>query len=141
MFARKLTKAKKKEIFFEPYLNCLLLSLSSLFAAKIVRFLRLITSLLNAKFVLSLSGLQGWINPLEFALKKLIFMLSQFFCSNLGSNSNMVSYNIWPWQLYFVTYDMLKNWPIPLLGLGLTVFMTSSQSNWDAWHCQFFELD
>jgi hypothetical protein len=39
MFARKLTKAEEKEIFFfEPYLSCFLLSLSFFFAAKIISF-------------------------------------------------------------------------------------------------------
>jgi hypothetical protein len=56
MFAGKLTKAEKKEMFFEPCLSCFLLSLASPFAAKIVRFLRLIRSLHNVKFIPSLSG-------------------------------------------------------------------------------------
>jgi len=38
------------------------------------------------------------------------------FCSNLGPDSDLVSCNIWPFQLYSITHDMLKNWPTPLLG-------------------------
>jgi hypothetical protein len=77
MFVGKLTKAEKNEIFFfEPCLSCFLLFLSSPFAAKIVRFLRLTRGLHNAKFVPSLSCFQGWINPSEFALKKMILLLS-----------------------------------------------------------------
>ena len=57
MIVEDLTKAKKKEMFFEPYLSCFLPSLSSPFAAKVVRFLRLIRSLHNAKFVSFLFGL------------------------------------------------------------------------------------
>jgi hypothetical protein len=56
MFVGKLTKAEEKEILlFEPCLSCFLLFLSSPFAAKIVRFLRLTRGLHNAKFVPSLS--------------------------------------------------------------------------------------
>jgi hypothetical protein len=48
-------------------------------------------------------------------------MLSQFCCntnfySNLAFDSDLVSCNIWPSQLYSVIHDMLKNWPTPLLG-------------------------
>jgi hypothetical protein len=59
MFARKLTKAEEKEIFF-------FLTLFELFSAlfilspllpKLSGFLRLIRSLHNAKFIPSLSGL------------------------------------------------------------------------------------
>jgi hypothetical protein len=57
VIVEKLTKAEKKEMFFEPCLSFFLPSLSSLFIAKIVMFLRLIRSLHNAKFVSSLSGL------------------------------------------------------------------------------------
>jgi hypothetical protein len=57
MFAGRLTKAEKKEMFFEPCMSCFPLSLSSPFAAKIARFLRLIRSLHNVNFVSSLSGL------------------------------------------------------------------------------------
>jgi hypothetical protein len=57
MVARKLTKIEKKLKFFEPYFYCVLLSLSSPFAAEIFRILRLIRSLRDAKFVPSLSGL------------------------------------------------------------------------------------
>jgi hypothetical protein len=57
MNVEKLTKAEKKEMFFEPCLSCFLPSLSSSFVAKIIRFLRLIRSLHNAKFISSLSGL------------------------------------------------------------------------------------
>jgi len=57
MVARKLTKVEKKLIFFEPYFCCVLLSLSSPFAAEIFRILRLIRILHDAKFVSSLSGL------------------------------------------------------------------------------------
>jgi hypothetical protein len=57
MFSGKLTKAKKKEMFFEPCLSYFLPSLSSPFAAKVVRFLRLMRSLHDAKFVPSLFGL------------------------------------------------------------------------------------
>jgi hypothetical protein len=56
MFAARLTKAEKEEMFVEPYLSCFLHSLSFPFAAKIVRFLRLTRSLYNAKFVPSLSS-------------------------------------------------------------------------------------
>ena len=55
MFVGRLTKAEKKEMFFKPCLSCFLPSLSYSFAAKIVRFLRLIRSLRNAKFISSLS--------------------------------------------------------------------------------------
>jgi hypothetical protein len=41
----------KKEMFFEPCFNHLLLSLSFPYAAEIVRILRLIRSLYNSKFV------------------------------------------------------------------------------------------
>jgi hypothetical protein len=44
-------------MFFKPCLSCFLPSLSSSFAAKIVRFLRLIRSLCNAKYNSSLSSL------------------------------------------------------------------------------------
>jgi len=57
MFAGRLTKVEKKEMFFEPCLSCFLPFLSSYFAVKIIRFPRLIRSLYNAKFVPSLSGL------------------------------------------------------------------------------------
>jgi hypothetical protein len=57
MFAGRMIKAEKKEMFFEPCLSYFLLSLSSPFVAKIIRFLRLIKSLHNAKFIPSLSGL------------------------------------------------------------------------------------
>jgi len=57
MFAGRLIKAEKKEMFFEPCLSCFPLSLSSPFAAKIIRFLRLIRSLHNAKFIHFLSDL------------------------------------------------------------------------------------
>ena len=53
MFAARLTKAEKEEMFAEPCLSYFLPSLSFLFAAKIARFLRLIRSLHNAKFILS----------------------------------------------------------------------------------------
>ena len=48
---------EKNEIFFEPYLSYFVPSLSSPFAAKIIKFLRLIRILHNAKYVHSLSGL------------------------------------------------------------------------------------
>jgi hypothetical protein len=51
MFARKLTKLEKKEMFFEHCLSYFLLFLSSLFATEIIRFPRLIRSLYNAKFI------------------------------------------------------------------------------------------
>jgi len=57
MIVEELTKAEKKEVFFKPCFSCFLLSLSSLFDAEIIRFLRLIRSLHNVKFVHSLSGL------------------------------------------------------------------------------------
>jgi hypothetical protein len=57
MIVEELTKVEKNEIFFEPYLSCFVPSLSSSFAAKIIRFLRLIRILHNAKYVHSLSGL------------------------------------------------------------------------------------
>jgi hypothetical protein len=57
MIVEELTKTEKKEMFFEPCLSCFLPSLSSPFAAKVVRFLRLIRSLHNAKFIHSLFGL------------------------------------------------------------------------------------
>jgi hypothetical protein len=59
MIVEELTKAEKKEVFFKPCFSCFLLSLSSLFDAEIIRFLRLIRSLHNVKFVHSLSGLLG----------------------------------------------------------------------------------
>jgi len=52
-----LTKAKKKEMFFEPCFNWHLLSLSFPFAAEIVRILKLIRTLYNAKSIPLLSGL------------------------------------------------------------------------------------
>ena len=55
--AGRLTKAKKKEMFFESCFSWQLLSLSFPFAAEIVRILRLIRSLYNGKFVPLLSGL------------------------------------------------------------------------------------
>jgi hypothetical protein len=57
MFAGRLIKAENKEVFFEPCMSCFLPSLSTPFAAKIVRFLRLIRSLHNVKFDHALSGL------------------------------------------------------------------------------------
>jgi hypothetical protein len=57
MVVGKLTKAEKKKMFFEPCFSCLLLSVFFLFAAEIIRMLRLIRSIYNAKFVPSLSGL------------------------------------------------------------------------------------
>ena len=56
MVARKLTKVEKKLMFFEPYFCCVLLSLSSPFAAEIFRILRLIRSLHYAKLIPSLFG-------------------------------------------------------------------------------------
>jgi hypothetical protein len=56
MVAGRLTKAENKEMFFEPCFSCLLVSLSSSFAAEIIRILRLIRRLHDAKLVLSLSG-------------------------------------------------------------------------------------
>ena len=55
--AGKLIKAKKTKMFFEPCFSRLLLSLSFPSAAKIIRILRLIRSLYNAKFVPLLSSL------------------------------------------------------------------------------------
>jgi hypothetical protein len=57
MIVEELTKAEKKEVFFEPCFSCFLLSLSSSFAVEIVTFLKIIRSLHNAKFVPSLSSL------------------------------------------------------------------------------------
>jgi len=57
MVDEKLTKAKKKGMFFEPCFNCFLLSLSFPFVAEIIRILRLIRSLRDAKRVPSLYGL------------------------------------------------------------------------------------
>jgi hypothetical protein len=57
MVDEKLTKAEKKGIFLEPYFNCFLLSLSFPFVTEIVRILRLIRSLRDAKLVPSLSDL------------------------------------------------------------------------------------
>jgi hypothetical protein len=57
MFAGRLIKAENKEVFFEPCMSCFLPFLSTPFAAKIVRFLRLIRSLHNVKFDHALSGL------------------------------------------------------------------------------------
>jgi hypothetical protein len=57
MVDEKLTKEEKKEMFFEPYFSCFLLSLSFPSVAEIVRILRLIRSLRDAKRVPSLSGL------------------------------------------------------------------------------------
>jgi hypothetical protein len=57
MVAGRLTKVENKKMFFKPCFSCFLLSLYFPFAAKIINILRLIRSLHNAKFVLSLSGL------------------------------------------------------------------------------------
>jgi hypothetical protein len=57
MVAGRLTKTENKEMFFEPCFNYFLLSLSSPFAAKIIRIFRLIRSPHNAKLVPSLSSL------------------------------------------------------------------------------------
>jgi hypothetical protein len=57
MVDEKLTKAEKKGMFFEPCFSCFLLSSSFPFVAGIVRILRLIRSLCDAKLVPSLSGL------------------------------------------------------------------------------------
>jgi hypothetical protein len=57
MIVEELAKAEKKKVFFEPCFSCFLLYLSSLFDAEIIRFLRLIRSLHNVKFVHSLSDL------------------------------------------------------------------------------------
>jgi hypothetical protein len=57
MVARRLTKAEKKEMFFESCFSCFLLSLSFPFVAKIIRILRLTRSLRDAKLVRSLSSL------------------------------------------------------------------------------------
>jgi len=46
-----LTKAKKEDIFFESCFSGVMLSLSSPFAAKIFRILKLIRILHDAKFV------------------------------------------------------------------------------------------
>jgi hypothetical protein len=56
MVAGRLTKAENKEMFFEPCFSCLLVSLSSSFAAEIIRIVRLIRRLHDAKLVLSLFG-------------------------------------------------------------------------------------
>jgi len=57
-------------MFFEPCFSCFLFSLSFPFVAEIVRILRLIRSLRDAKLVPSLSSLLVWINASEFTLKK-----------------------------------------------------------------------
>ena len=57
MVTRRLTKVENNEMFFKPCFSCLLLSLSSSFAAKITKFLRLIRSIHNAKFIPPLFGL------------------------------------------------------------------------------------
>jgi hypothetical protein len=57
MFVGRLTKAEKKKMFFKSRFNCFLLSLSFPFVVEIVRILRLIKSLRDAKLVPSLSSL------------------------------------------------------------------------------------
>jgi hypothetical protein len=57
MVARKLTQAEKKGMFLEPCFNCVLLSLSSVFAAEIFKILRIIRGFHDDKFFPSLSGL------------------------------------------------------------------------------------
>jgi hypothetical protein len=57
MIIRRLTKAENKEMFFEPCFSCLLLFLSSFFATKILRILKLIRSFHDAKLIPSLSSL------------------------------------------------------------------------------------
>jgi hypothetical protein len=57
MIVEELTKAEKKEMFFEPCFSCFLLSLSFPFVAKIIRILRLIRILCDTKLVPSLSSL------------------------------------------------------------------------------------
>jgi hypothetical protein len=70
MVAVRLIKVEKKLMFFEPCFSCFLFSLSFPFVSEIVRILRLIRSLRDAKLVPSLSSLLVWINASEFALKK-----------------------------------------------------------------------
>jgi len=102
-------------MFFEPCFSHLLLSLSFLTAAEIVRILRLIRSLLmlNSFFFIWSLRLN---KSLRSGTKKPGPVAAVIFCSNLGPDSDLVSCNIWPSQLYSVTHDMLKNWPTPLLG-------------------------
>jgi hypothetical protein len=57
MVDEKLTKVEKKGMFFELCFSCFLLSLSFFFVDKIIRILRLIRSLRDAKLVSFLSGL------------------------------------------------------------------------------------
>jgi hypothetical protein len=57
MTVEELTKKEKKEMFFEPCFSCFLVSLSFPFIFEIVKILRLIRSLHDAKLVPSLSGL------------------------------------------------------------------------------------
>jgi hypothetical protein len=57
MIIGRLTKTENKEMFFEPCFSCLLLFLSSFFAAKIFSILRLIRSFHDVKLIPSLSDL------------------------------------------------------------------------------------
>jgi hypothetical protein len=57
VIVEELTKEEKKEMFFEPCFSYFLLSLSFPFITEIIRILRLIRSLRDAKLVHSLSGL------------------------------------------------------------------------------------
>jgi hypothetical protein len=57
MVAGKLTKAEKKGMFLEPCFSCVLLFLSSVFAAKIFKILRIIRGFHDDKFFPSLFGL------------------------------------------------------------------------------------
>jgi len=79
----KIDKSGEINIFFEPCLSCFLLFFTLPFVAKSVRFLMLIRSL--------------HINPSEFSFfKKIDSAAVVNFCSNLGSDSDLVPYDIWP---------------------------------------------
>jgi len=51
---------------------------------------------------------------LRICTKKTDFAAVVILCSNLSSDFDLISYNIWSSQLYSVIHDM-KNWPAPLL--------------------------
>ena len=76
MVAEKLTKKEKKGMFFDPCFSSVLLPLSSTFAAKIFRILRLNRSLHDAKFMSYLSGFSGWINLSESMLKSVFAVVT-----------------------------------------------------------------
>jgi hypothetical protein len=68
-------------MFLETCFSHFLLSLSSPFAAKIVRFLRLITILHDAKFISLFIWFLRLNKSLRICTKKMIMLLSQFYCN------------------------------------------------------------